>query len=84
MNSASTFQEKAISRRGRRHFGDELKAEAVELAGSSGKSYYGLFRYDVPVRDALTWTARAREAGVRSRFTLPASASLDALGQLLR
>jgi hypothetical protein len=57
---------------------------ATCLADEYAHMYFALIGQDVPTRDALTWLERAREAGWRSRFTLPASAERECLRALQR
>lgn len=56
---------------------------ATCLADEYAHMYFALIGQGVPTRDALAWLDQAREAGWRSRFTLPASADPEVLRVLL-
>lgn len=56
---------------------------ATCLADEYAHMYFALIGQGVPTRDALAWLDQAREAGWRSRFTLPASADPEVLLSLL-
>ena len=54
------------------------------LADEFAYVYYGLLNNGVHAADALAWLDRVRSAGTNSRFTLPASTTLEALSALLK
>ena len=55
---------------------------ASSLADEFAHLYFALLGRDVPADEALAWLARARENGFRSRFTLRASAVVEALREV--
>lgn len=57
---------------------------ATCLADEYAYMYFALIGQGVPTRDALEWLGQAREAGWRSRFTLPVSAEREVRDALKR
>lgn len=62
---------------------DDPISFATCLADEYAHMYFALIGQGVPTRDALAWLDQARDAGWRSRFTLPASADCESLKLLL-